>query len=125
MKSDWRWVWDGDHETFVLAEGAVEVAPGFELGDAIGAPAAAEELDDEGAESEEIGGTDELAGCVVEDELGGDGANGQDFFFDAGGEELFDGAFADGKALRRDKVAGVGGDLVELVLEEGRHWPIQ
>ena len=46
---------DGDHEGFALAEGAVEVAPGFEFGDAVGAPAAAEELDDEWAEGEQVG----------------------------------------------------------------------
>ena len=36
-----------------------------------------------------------------------------------GGEELGDGALADGHALRLDEVARVLGDLVELVLEDG------
>lgn len=48
-------------ESAVLAEFAVEVAPGFEFGDAVGAPAAAEELEDQRAEGEEIAGADELA----------------------------------------------------------------
>ena len=49
----------------------------------------------------------------------GRGADGEDAVFDAGGEELFDGALADGEALRLHEVAGVGGDLVELVLKCG------
>ena len=104
---------------FALAEGAVEVAPGFELGDAVGAPAAAEELDDERAEGEQVGGADEAACGVVEFELGGGGADGEDAVFNAGGEELGDGALTDGQALLLHEVAGVGGDLVELVLESG------
>jgi len=108
---------DGDHEAFALTEGAVEIAPGFKLGDAVGAPAAAEEFDDERTESEEVGRADEAAGGVFEFELRGEGADGKDFFFDAGSEELGDGALADGKALLLDEVAGVGGDLVELVLK--------
>ena len=110
---------DGDHEGVALAEGAVEIAPGFELGDAIGAPAAAEELDDQRAEGEQVGGADEAAGGVFEGELGSDGADGEDFLLDAGGEELGDGAFANGEAVGLDQVAGVGGDLVELVLQGG------
>ena len=35
----------------------------------------------------------------------------------SGAEELFDGAFADGEALGLDQGAGLGGNLVELVLE--------
>ena len=46
----------------MLAESAVEVAPGFEFGDAVGAPAAAKEFDDERAKGEEIAGADEFAG---------------------------------------------------------------
>ena len=119
MKSLWRWVC-GPMATirrFALAERAVEVAPGFELGDAVGAPAAAKELDDQRAEGEQVGAADEAAGGVVEGELGGDGADGEDAVFDAGGEELGDGALADGQALGLHQVAGVGGDLVELVLK--------
>ena len=126
MKSLWRCGLraDGDHEAFALAEGAVEVAPGFELGDAVGAPAAAEELDDEGAEGEQVGAADEAAGGVVEFEFGGDGADGENAAFNAGGEELGDGALADGQALGLDQVAGVGGDLVELILESGHGGPV-
>src|SRR5258708_4378377 len=46
---------DGDEQGSALAELGVEVAPGFELGDAVGAPAAAKEVDDERAEGEEVG----------------------------------------------------------------------
>jgi hypothetical protein len=56
---------------------------------------------------------------VFEGELGGDGADGEDAVFNAGGEELGDGALADGQALGLHQVAGVGGDLVELVLQGG------
>jgi hypothetical protein len=110
---------DGDHERFALAEGAVEVAPRFELGDAIGAPAAAEEFDDEGAECEQIGGANQAAGGVFEGELGSDGADGEDSLLDAGGEQLGDGALTHGKAIGLHQVAGVGGDFVELVLQGG------
>ena len=102
---------------FALAERAVEIAPGFELGDAVGAPAAAEEFDDQRPEGEQIGRADQAAGGVFERELGGDGADGEDAVFNAGGEELGDGALADGQALGLHQVAGVGGDLVELVLQ--------
>ena len=110
---------DGDHEGFALAERAVEVAPGFELGDAVRAPAAAEKLDDQGAEGEQVFAADQAAGGVVEGELGGDGADGEDAVFDAGREEVGDGALADGKAVGLDQLACVGGDLVELVLKSG------
>ena len=52
---------DGDHERAALAQLAVEIAPGLELGDAIGAPAAAEEFDHQRAKGEQVGGADELA----------------------------------------------------------------
>jgi len=52
---------DGDEQGAALADLAVEVAPGFKLGDAVGAPAAAEELDDQGPEGEEIAAADEVA----------------------------------------------------------------
>jgi len=45
---------DGDEECAALAELGVEFAPGFEFGDAVGAPAAAEEVDDQWAEGEEV-----------------------------------------------------------------------
>ncbi len=46
---------DCDEEGAALAELRVEFAPRFELGDAVGAPAATEEVDDQWAEGEEIG----------------------------------------------------------------------
>jgi len=45
---------DGHHEPVALAESAIEVTPGFELGDAIGTPATAEELDDQGTEGKQV-----------------------------------------------------------------------
>ncbi len=110
---------DGGEQRARLAQAGVEVAPGLELGDAVGAPAAAEEVEDERSEGEQVGGADGAAGGVVEGELGSGGADGEDFFLDAGGEELANGALADGHALGLDEVARVGGDLVELVLEGG------
>jgi hypothetical protein len=58
---------------------------------------------------------------VLERELGRDRANGQNVFFDAAGEQLFNRALADGKPLRLHQLPGVGGDLVELVLQ-GSHF---
>ena len=110
---------DGGEKRAGFAEGRVEVAPGLELRDAVGAPAAAKEVEDEWPEGKKIGRADGAAGGVREGEFGGDGADGEDFVFDAGGEELGDGALADGHALRLDEVARVLGDLVELVLEGG------
>ena len=110
---------DGDHKRAALAKLAVEITPGFELRHAIGAPAPAKKLDDQRAEGEQVGRADELAVGVLEGELGSGGADGENAFFDAGGEELFDGAFADGEPVGLHQVPGVGGDLVELVLQGG------
>ncbi len=106
---------DADHHRTALAEAGIEVAPGFELGDAIGAPAAAEEVDDEGAEGEQVGGANDFAGEVGESEGGRLGSDGEDAVLNAGSEELLDGAFADGEALGLDQGSGLGGDFVELV----------
>ena len=108
---------DADDHGTALAETGVEGAPGFELGDAVGAPAAAEEVDDEGPEGEQVGGADDFAGEVGQGEAGGLSSDGEDAVFDAGSEELLDGALTDGEALRLNQVAGLGGDFVELVLE--------
>jgi hypothetical protein len=108
---------DADDQGAAFAEGGIEVAPGFELGDAVGAPAAAEEIDDEGTEGEQVGGADDAAGEIGQRERGCAGADGEDAVFTSGAEELFDGALADGEALGLDQGAGLGGDLVELVLE--------
>ncbi len=57
---------DGDEECAAFADFGVEVAPGFEFGDAVRIPAAAEEVDDERAEGEEIGGVDGLVRpCIL------------------------------------------------------------
>jgi len=108
---------DANDQGAALAEGGIEVAPGFELGDAVGAPAAAEEIDDEGPEGEQVSGADGAAGEVGQGEFGGRGADGEDAFFAAGAEQLLDGAFADGKAFGLDQGAGLGSDFVELVLK--------
>ena len=95
----------------------MEVAPCFELGDAVGIPAAAEKVDDEGAEGEKIGGVDELFGeGVFEGERGGLRPGLQDAVFDAGVEEVFGCLFGHCEALGLDEGAGVLGDAVELVL---------
>jgi len=109
---------DGDHKGVALAECSVEVAPGFKLGDAVGAPAATKELDDEWpAKGEHVVGADEAAGSVIESKVRGDCADGEDAVFNAGEEEICDSLLADGQALGLHEVAGVGGDLVELVLK--------
>ena len=110
---------DRNHQGLALAELAIEIAPGFKLGDAIGAPAAAKELDDQGAEGKQVRAADQAAGGVVEGKFGGDGAGREDTIFNAGGEELLDSALADGKTVGLNQLAGVGGDFVELVLESG------
>ena len=53
---------DADEEGSFFAELGVEVAPGFEFGDAVGVPAASEEVDDQWAEGEEVGGAYGLVG---------------------------------------------------------------
>ena len=78
---------DGDEECVALSELRVEVAPGFQFGDAVGVPAAAEEVDDERAEGEEVGGVD---GLVREGVFESEGrclrADLEDTVFDAGVE---------------------------------------
>jgi len=110
---------DGDQEAASLAKLSVEIAPGLELGNAVGTPAAAKEFNHQGPKCEQIGGADEFAGRVLEGELGGGCADGEDIFFDAGLEELCDSALTHGEALGLNEGAGVGGDLVELVLKCG------
>ena len=119
---------DGNEEGAAFAELGVEVAPGFEFGDAVGVPAAAEEVDDERAEGEEVGGVDGFVGAgVFEGEGWGLGSGFQDAVFDAGVEEVGSGFFGDGETLGLDEGAGVLGDAVELVLQTillcWRTWP--
>ena len=45
---------DGDEQGSALADGGECGLPGFELGDAVGTPAATEESDDEWADGEEV-----------------------------------------------------------------------
>jgi len=121
---------DGDEERSVLADGGEGGLPGFELGHAVGTPAATKEGDDEGANAEEVGGVDDLAiegdgrvqsgrGGVGQIEGGSRGADGKDAVFDAGGEELLHGSVGDGETIGLDEPAGPRGDVVELGLEIG------
>ena len=109
---------DGDEQGAAFSGGGVELLPGFELGHAVGAPASAEELDDDGADGEEVFGADDFFGeGVLESEVRSRGTYGEDEGFDAGGEEVVDGVVGDGETLGLDELAGVGRDGVELVLE--------
>ena len=95
----------------------LKFAPGLEFGDAVGAPAAAEEVDYEGAEGEEVFGANGLAGDgVLEGEGRGQRAGFEDAVFDAGGQQLRRGPLGDSEALGLDELASVGCDGVELVL---------
>ena len=98
---------DGGEQSAGLAEAGIEIAPGLDFGDAVRAPAAAKEIEHQRAEGEQVGRADGAARGVREGEFGGDGADGQDSFLDAGGKELGHGALADGHALRLDEVARV------------------
>jgi hypothetical protein len=108
---------DADDQGAALAQTRVQVAPGLELGDAVGAPASAEEIHNHRAEGEQVSGTNDLAGKVRQGEAGGSRADGEDAVFDAGREQLLDRAFADGEAFGLNQGPGLGGDLVKLVLE--------
>jgi hypothetical protein len=126
---------DGDQERALFADGGEGGLPGLELSHAVGAPAAAEEDDDERADAEEVGGMNQAGvggGCVGERggggvgevEGGGEGAEGEDAVFDACEEEGLHCLIRDGKTAGLDQGAGLGGDVVELGLEVGgmRHW---
>jgi len=121
---------DGDQQCALFADGGESGLPGFELGHAVGAPAAAKEDDDERADAEQVcgvhqtgiggGGVGERGGRGVgEIEAGSGGADGEDAVFDAGEEEGLDGFIGDGEAAGLDQGAGLGGDVVELGLEVG------
>ena len=108
---------DGDEESFAFAEWPLQdVAPSLMLGDAVGAPAAEVVFDHKWADGEGGRRCGRVAQCVFEGEMRRGGADGEDVVFDAGGEELFDGTLTYGEAIGLHQVAGVGGDLVELVL---------
>jgi hypothetical protein len=108
---------DGDEEGPTFAEICVEVAPGFEFGDAIGVPTAAEEVDDEGSQSEEVCGVD---GLLRDGVFKGEGrslcSNLHDPVLDAGVEEVCGRFLGDGETLGLDEGAGVLGDAIESVL---------
>ena len=111
---------DGDEERIATADFGVQVAPGFEFGDAVGVPAAAEEVDDERAEGEEIAGVNGLAcACILEGKRRSRGAGLEEAVLDAGSEEFGDGAVGEREALGLDEGADVLSVLVELVLEGG------
>ena len=56
---------DGYEEGSAATDLGLEFSPGLELGDAVGTPTTSEEVDDEGAEGEEVFGADWLAGQGV------------------------------------------------------------
>ena len=109
----------GNQQAAVLAQARIEIPPGFELRHAVRAPAAAKKLDDQRTKGQKIGAAHELIAGVLEREFGSLRAHGENAVFNAGSEKLFDGAFAYGQALRLDEGAGVGCDLIELVLKSG------
>lgn len=120
-----RKLWGDGHEKRAVGPNlGVGGLPCLEFGDAVGAPTTAEEVDDDRAKCEEIGGSDEPGSGRVGCEQGGrggwqserrcygtDGANAR---LDAGGEEVCDGGLGDGEALGLYKGAGLCGDGVEL-----------
>jgi hypothetical protein len=109
---------DGYKESTKFAEFGVQIAPSFQLGDAVGIPAAAEEAKDEGAEGEKVGGADEFASAgIFEGEGRSLRSDLQDAVFDAGVEEFFGRFFGDDEALGLNEGTGVLGDAIELVLE--------
>ena len=108
----------GDEEGAAFADVGVEIAPGFELGDAVGVPSSPEEVDDERTDGEEIAGGDGFAfESLFESEGWSLLSDLQDAVFDAGVEEVCSRLFGDGQALGLDEGAGVLGDAVQLVLK--------
>ena len=104
---------DGEKKSSAASQGGVEVAPELELGDAVGAPATAEKIQNDGAEGEDVGQVDGLAGSGVgEGEIGRGGAGGENAVLNAAGEKLCGGGLRDGEALGLDEGSGVAGDAV-------------
>jgi hypothetical protein len=113
---------DGNEEGAALAELSMKVAPGFEFGDAVGIPTAAEEINYERAEGEEGSGTDEfMRDCVFKSEGRSLRSGLQDAVLDAGIEEFCGRFLRDGETLGLDEGARVLGDAIELVLQGGGH----
>jgi len=121
---------DGDEESALFADCGEGGLPGFELGHAIGAPAASEEEDDERADAKQVCGVNqpgvgggcagEGGGCGVGQVEGwGGGADGEDAVFDAREEEGLHGFVRDGETAGLDEGAGLRGDVVEPGLEVG------
>jgi hypothetical protein len=109
---------NGDEESTTLAQIRVEVAPGFKFSDTVGIPTAAEEVDDERAEGEEVGGTDRFVGEGVFECEGWSLRPGfQDEVLDTSVEEIFGRLFGDRETFGLDECTGVLRDAVELVLE--------
>ena len=79
----------------------------------------AEEFGDERADGEQVFAADGFSSCIFQGEFRGLRADGEDAVFNAACEEVFYGALADGEAISLHKLAGVGGDFVELVLKAG------
>ena len=115
---------DRHEERAQVAKLGVQFAPAFKFRGAVRAPAAAEELNDQRAEREQVGGVDLLAGQRVgQREVRGQRADGQDAVFNAGGEEIRGMLLGDGEPFGLDQRAGVLGDAVEFVLQRGERGP--
>src|SRR6185437_5471030 len=108
---------DGDEERPHPADFAMQIAPRFQLRDAIRAPASAEELDYQRAEREQIGGTDSLSGQRIgQRELGRGRANVQDPRLNTASEQFRTGALGDGETLGLNEGAGLLRDAIKFFL---------
>ena len=108
---------DPDEQRAALAHGTVQISPGLKLGDAVRAPAPAEEVDDQRAEGQQVGAAHDATRSVGQGKFRGLRANLQDSILYPRCVELRHRALADLEAFRLDKVSRVGRDLIELVLQ--------
>src|ERR1039457_2743360 len=115
---------DRDEKRSHAADLSVEIAPDFELGDAVGTPAAAEELDHQRTERKQVGRVDLLAGKRIgQRELRRLRASAKNAAFDAGSEEFRGLSFRDGQPLRLNQGARILRNAVEFVLQRWDRGP--
>ena len=100
-----------------LANRAIQVSPAFKLGDAVRAPAPAEKIDDQRAQSQQIWASDDAAGGVWKGKFRSLASQQAGSFLYPCRVEFRHRAFTYLKTLGLDKVPRVGRDLVELVLQ--------
>ena len=62
---------DADEQRTALAHDGIEIAPTLKLGDAVRAPAAAEEIDDQGPNGQQIGAAHHVPGGIGQGEVRG------------------------------------------------------